>query len=81
LFEVVVSTQEAIEGLLKVGLSLFYSLHVKNVDPIDPLMWWATNESRFPNMGFLAQQILGIPCSQIETKRIFSIVGVFISLQ
>jgi hypothetical protein len=54
LFEAIASTQEAIEGLFKAKLSLFHRFHVGNVDCFDPLMWWVANESKFPNMGFLA---------------------------
>jgi hypothetical protein len=74
----VASTQETTEGLLKAESSLFHRFHVENVDSLNPLMWWATNESRFPNVDFLAQQILGITGSQIETERNFSIASVFV---
>jgi hypothetical protein len=39
------------------------------------------NENMFPTIGFYAKQILGIVESQIEIKRIFSLVGIFISLR
>jgi hypothetical protein len=52
LFGAIVSTQEAPEGLLKSELPLFRRFHVENVVFLDPLMWWAANESRFPNVGF-----------------------------
>jgi hypothetical protein len=81
LFNVVVSTQEVIEGLFRSRLSLFHGFHVENVYFIDPLMWRAANEFRFPNMGFLAQHIVGILGSQFDTERIFVVVHVFISLQ
>ncbi len=54
---------------------------MENVDFVDFLMRWVANESRFPNMGSLAQQIIGISGSQIETERIFSIIGVFTNLR
>ncbi len=57
------STQEAIESLFKVELFLFRKFNVENIDGLDLLIWWSVNESRFPNIGFLAQQILGIPYS------------------
>jgi hypothetical protein len=68
LFGAIASSQQAIECLLKSKLPLFHRLHVENVDFLDPLMWWVANESRFPNVGFLAQHILGIPSSHIEIK-------------
>jgi len=45
-----------------------------------PLAWWKTHESQFPNVGFLAKQILGILRSQIEIERIFNSVDVLTSL-
>jgi hypothetical protein len=39
---------------------------VGNVDCFDPLMWWVANESKFPNMGFLAWQILSILGSHLK---------------
>jgi hypothetical protein len=54
LFGGVASIQEAIEGLLKAKLSLFHIFHLENVDFLDLLIWSVVNESRFPNVGFLA---------------------------
>ena len=39
------------------------------------------NARRSPNVGFLATQILAIPCSQIEMEHIFSIARVLCNLQ
>ncbi len=52
LFKAIASIQEAIEGFLKAELFLFLRFHVENVDSLDPLMWWAINGSRFPNVDF-----------------------------
>lgn len=52
LFEGIASIQEATEGFLKSKLSLFHRFHLENVDSLDLLMWSATNETRFPNVGF-----------------------------
>jgi hypothetical protein len=38
-------------------------------------------EGQLPNVSFLAKQILGILSSQIETKHVFSLVGVLIALR
>jgi hypothetical protein len=54
------------------------------VDPKEikcPLQWWLKHESMFPTVGFLAQQISGIVGSQIETKNIFSLAGIFTNLR
>jgi hypothetical protein len=47
-------TLDAPKGLFKVKLSLFCSFHVENANGLDPLMWWFANQSKFPNVGFLA---------------------------
>ncbi len=39
------------------------------------------NETMFPTIGFFVRKILGIIGSQIETKRIFSLVGILINLE
>jgi hypothetical protein len=38
----------------------------------NPHQWWGKHESRFPTIGFLAKQILGIVGSQIKIECIFS---------
>jgi hypothetical protein len=53
-------------GLLKNELGLFYHSHVKQKDFVLPLTWWKSHDARFPNVSFVAQQILGILGSQIE---------------
>jgi hypothetical protein len=47
----------------------------------DPLVWWRNHEGQFSNVAFLTKQILDIPRSQIETKRIFSFARVLIALE
>jgi hypothetical protein len=54
LFRLITSIHENVKGLFKVKLYLFLTCHVENVDSLDLLMWWATNEFKFPNVGFLA---------------------------
>jgi len=61
LFGELACTKETREGLLKSKLSLFCQIVVSEEDLKSPLAWWKTHESQFPNVGFLAKQILGIP--------------------
>jgi hypothetical protein len=68
LFGSIASTQETTKILFKVEVSLFHKFYVENENGFDPLiMWWAANASRFPNVGFLVGNFLGIPSLQIET--------------
>jgi len=46
-----------------------------------PFQFWEKYENMFPPIGLYARQILGIFKSQIEMKRMFSLVGVLISLK
>jgi hypothetical protein len=58
---------------LKNKLQLFHRWH-NNPSKCDNLFkWWVGYECQFPNMALLAQQVLGIVGSQIETKWIFCI--------
>lgn len=75
LFGSTASNDEAIVGHLKAELSLFRRLHIDPKDCENPLAWWKDHEVQFPNVGFLARQILGIVGTQVETERIFSVVG------
>ncbi len=70
------STKEANEDLLKFELFLFCRIVISKEDLQSPLVWWKTHEPQFPNVGFLARQILGILGSQIKIECMFSIVGV-----
>jgi hypothetical protein len=45
------------------------------------LVWWIAHESQFLHVVFLAHQIFRIVGSQIETERIFNLVGVITNLQ
>jgi len=48
---------------------------------VNPLVWWKTHESQFQNVNFLAKQVFGILRSQIETKRVFKLASVLITLR
>jgi hypothetical protein len=82
LFGAAALLEEAMEGAIVKELYLFRRLVIDKEDLHEgPLNWWKHNEAKFPNVGFLARQYLGIPGSQIETERIFSVAGVFTNLQ
>jgi hypothetical protein len=82
LFGTATSPEEATEGTIVKELSLFHQLVIDKEDLQEgPLNWWKHNEAKFPNVGFLACQYLGILGSQIETERIFSVAGVLTNLR
>ncbi|KAJ7538060.1 hypothetical protein O6H91_11G033100 [Diphasiastrum complanatum] len=75
------SDEEATTNLVKSELSLFRRLNIPLKECSSPLQWWKDHEVQFPNVGFLARQILGIVGSQIECERVFSIASVLTSLR
>ncbi len=56
-----------------------FHVNVKNIK--NPLQWWEKHEFKFHAVRFLTKRILGIIGSQIETKRIFPLVGILTSLR
>jgi hypothetical protein len=81
IFEQTTSISELAEELVKRELLVFkrYQLDVKDIKC--PLQWWQKHEAMFLIVGFLAPHILGVVGSQIETKRIFSLVGILSNLR
>ncbi len=53
---------------------LFKRLSILAFTCVDPLSWWWCHENQFPNVGFLAKQILGILGFQIEIEHVFSLL-------
>jgi hypothetical protein len=45
------------------------------------LIWWVEHEQSFPNISHITQHFMIIVDSQIETERIFNMVGVIIGLK
>jgi hypothetical protein len=60
IFRAVTSNEVTLHGLLINELNLFHHLHVKLEDSMMPLTWWKIHETRFSNVFFVVQQILGI---------------------
>lgn len=61
LFDAPATTEEVgILGLLVSELSLYERLAIPRKKEVAPLKWWKENTHRFPNVGFLAKQLLAI---------------------
>ena len=46
---------------------------------VSPLQWWADHATMYPSLAELARIVLGIPGSQIECERVFSLAGLLTS--
>jgi hypothetical protein len=73
------SNEHAIFSNLKNELQLLCCWHGSPSKCDHPLKWWAKHEYQFPNVAFLACQMLGIVESQIETEQNFNIAGIIIT--
>ncbi len=80
IFDLVSSNEATLQGLLNNKLSLFHHLHVKFEHCLLPLTWWKSHELQFPNISFVAKQLLRMSRSQIEIKRLFDIARILTSL-
>jgi hypothetical protein len=81
MFGVGTSMEKSSWALVTTKLSLFQRLSIPPSGCVDPLAWWQTHEGQFANVVFLGKQILGTLGSQIETKKVFSLVGVLTILK
>jgi hypothetical protein len=81
MFGVGASMEESSQALVTRKLSLFWRLAIFPPMCANPLPRWKTHDGQFLNVGFLAKQVLWIQRSQIETKKIFSLVDVLIILR
>ncbi len=80
-FQQIASISEPSKELVTKELLIFkhYQMDPKGIKC--PLQWWGKHEAMFPIVGFLAHEVLGIVTSQLEMKRIFSLVGIFTNLR
>jgi hypothetical protein len=68
LFDAPTSAEEISEVLLVSEFSIFCCVVVLEEGVAKPLTWWKDHANKFPNVAFLARQILGILDLQIETE-------------
>jgi len=81
IFEQNPSTSEQTIKLVIRKMLIFMHYQVDSKDINYLFQWWAKHETMFPNVGFLAWQILGIIESQIQIERIFSLAWMFMYLR
>ncbi len=61
-------------------LPLFKKISIPFFTSKNPFVWRCNHEGQFPNVAFIAKQILSILRSQIETKRVFNLARILIVL-
>jgi hypothetical protein len=66
-FENLTFPKESTLGLFKVEFSFLKKI-VMPIDAFSPLIWWAKHQQQFPNIGYLARQMMGIVGSQMRLK-------------
>ncbi len=81
LFQTLKIDAKAMSQIVAREFDAFYCHHVNVENYKCALSLWHIHEQRWPLVGSLAQQIIGIPTSQIETEWIFLIVGILVALK
>jgi hypothetical protein len=81
IFQTIASNNEPVKELMIKKLLHSSRFHIDVKDIKSPLLWWEKQHSRFPIVGLLARQILGIVRSQVEMKRIFYLGGILTNLR
>ena len=66
------SSQGEIQSMSEVEIYLEEKVELAGVDPIE---WWRTYESRFPNLSRMARDYLAIPATSVPSECCFSIAG------
>jgi hypothetical protein len=75
------SFKESSRALVTKKISFFMKLPRPSSASKDLVVWWHNHEGQFSNVAFLTKQILGVPRSQIDTKRVFSLARILTALQ
>lgn len=65
------------EELVDRELSAYMSLPAIHVGE-NPLLWWKSNETRFPNLALLAKKYLSAQGTSVPSKRMFSRGGLIV---
>ncbi|XP_019746963.1 zinc finger BED domain-containing protein 1-like isoform X2 [Hippocampus comes] len=69
--------QQLSQAVQKEVLQYFGELPLSKKD--NPLLWWRTNETRYPTLAKLAKPFLGIPATLTPSERLFFATGNIVS--
>jgi hypothetical protein len=81
IFQTTNNNAKTTKEIVTSGLLDFRRFHVDVKDIKNLLQWWEKHESRFHVASIFAKQILRVLSSQIETRNIFSLVGILTSFK
>ncbi len=81
IFGMIANISDPTIKLVNIELVIFRCYQVDVRDIKWPPQWWEKHESMLFTFGFCVGQILGIVGFQIETNKIFSLVGILISFR
>ena len=70
-------TQHCSDSLLEEELQLYFTERPVPTDR-DPLLWWKTNQERFPHIAELAISLLCIPGTSVPAEQVFSCSGLIV---
>lgn len=68
------NSQSSVVELLVSEVDIYLEEKVE-LPQVDPIEWWRTYESRFPNLSRMARDYLAIPATSVPSERCFSIAG------
>jgi hypothetical protein len=81
IFGMIPSISEPTPELVNIEHLIFRHYQVDVKDIKCRLQWWEKHDNMFFTVGFCVRQILGIVGSQIETNKLFSLVGILANLR
>jgi F0F1-type ATP synthase beta subunit len=81
LYNLMETNKEMVLLVVKEHLKHYRIRKVSDEECKNLLAWWKVHESQFSYVVFVARHILGIVGSQIESERVFNIVGICTNMQ
>ena len=75
-----VRKRPAVQQLVREEVALYKAVDCISLDS-NPLLWWKTNEPKYPHVAELAKRYLAVPATSVPSERVFSTAGDIVSAQ